>query len=134
MASPLLALGVMETQLCPAPGVRGQKQPGRRVSLPSSIPMPSTEHLLGLWLGQWEGLLPSKTNMGFGKSPDTPLNVLGSAVSLESPFPKPQGSASVPLQYRRPFRNGGLRLFHQASDTHPRAEEQIQCLCCKKLL
>lgn len=118
----------------PTPTGKDQKQPGQRVSLPGSIPAASTEHLLGLGPEQLEGFLPSKTNTGFGKSPDTLLNVLGSAVPLESPFPKPQGSASAPFQCRRPFRNGGLRLFPSASGTPPWAEEQVPCLQYKKLL
>lgn len=118
----------------PTPTGKGQKQPGQRLSLPGSIPAASTKHLLGLWPEQLEGLLPSKTNKGFGKSPDTLLNILGSAVPLESPFPKPQGSASALLQRRTPFRNGSLRLFPSASGTPSRAEEQVQCLHYKKLL
>lgn len=97
-----------------SPWREGPKQPGWRFH---SILTLGTEQLLGLWPGQRGGLSPPKTNVSFGKGSDIPLNIPSSAVPLESPFPKPQGSASAPLQCRRFFGNWGLRLVSPASDT-----------------
>lgn len=60
-----------ETRLYPAPGGKAQSSLAGGFTASSVLTL-GTEHLLGLWPGQHEGLLLSKTNTGFGKGSDIP--------------------------------------------------------------
>lgn len=126
-----LALQEVETWLSLAPGGKVPSSWARGF-IASSIPILGTEHLLGLWPGQHEELLTSKTNMSFGKGSDIPLNTSSSAVPLECTLPKNTGLSLCLLQCRRPIGNWGLRLLPPAmfplQDTSINRLTQFLCL------